>query len=131
LFEINKYKHACPCKHAYIITGLLGWKFTEHLTLNVIVWPALIFSGVTIRGSMVRFPAGARNFSLLHRVQNDSGAHPASYSMGTRCSFPGGKAAGACEADHSPTSSAEVKNAWRYTSTTCNPPILLHGVMLS
>jgi hypothetical protein len=24
LFEINKYKHACPCKHAYIITGLLG-----------------------------------------------------------------------------------------------------------
>jgi len=32
---------------------------------------------------------------IYHRVQNVSGAHPASYRMGTRCSFPGGKAAGA------------------------------------
>jgi hypothetical protein len=32
------------------------------------------------------------------------------------------------EADHSPPSNAEVKNAWSYTST---PPIGLHGVMLS
>jgi len=31
------------------------------------------------------------------------------------------------EADHSPPSSAEVKNAWSYTST---PPIL-HGMVLS
>jgi hypothetical protein len=29
------------------------------------------------------------------RVQNGSGAHPASYPVGTRGSFPGGKAAGA------------------------------------
>jgi hypothetical protein len=43
----------------------------------------------------VRVPAGAGNFSLHHRVQNGSGAHPASYPMGTRGSFPGGKAAGA------------------------------------
>jgi hypothetical protein len=35
------------------------------------------------------------NFSLNHRVQNGSGAHPASYQMGTRGSYPGGKAAGA------------------------------------
>jgi hypothetical protein len=47
------------------------------------------------RGSGVRFPAGAGNFSLNHRVQNGSGAHPASYPMGTRGSFLGGKAAGA------------------------------------
>jgi hypothetical protein len=46
-------------------------------------------------GTMVRFPEGARNFSLHHRVQNGSGAHPASYPMGTRRSFPGVKAAGA------------------------------------
>jgi hypothetical protein len=46
-------------------------------------------------GSRVRFPVGAGNFSLHHRVQNGSGAHPASYPMGTRGSFPGGKAAGA------------------------------------
>jgi hypothetical protein len=31
------------------------------------------------------------------------------------------------EADHSPPSSAEVKNEWSYTST---PPIRLHGVVL-
>jgi hypothetical protein len=47
------------------------------------------------RGSNVRFPAGAGNFSLHHRIQNGSGAHPASYSMGTRGYFLGGKAAGA------------------------------------
>jgi hypothetical protein len=47
------------------------------------------------RGFRVRFPAGAGNFSLHHRVQNGSGAHPDSYPMGTRGSFPGGKAAGA------------------------------------
>jgi hypothetical protein len=41
---------------------------------------------------------------------------PAPYPMGTRDSFPGGKAAGR-EADHSSPSSAEVKNAWNYTLT--------------
>jgi hypothetical protein len=46
-------------------------------------------------GSRFRFPAGAGNFSLHHRFQNGSGAHPASYPMGTRGSFPGGEAAGA------------------------------------
>jgi hypothetical protein len=35
------------------------------------------------------------NFSVHHHVQNGSGAHPASYSVDTRGSFPGGKAAGA------------------------------------
>jgi hypothetical protein len=50
--------------------------------------------GLDDRGSRVRFPAGAGNFSLHHRVQNGSGAHPASYPVGTRDSFPGGKAAG-------------------------------------
>jgi len=39
-------------------------------------------------------PAGAENFSLLHRAQNGSGVHPASYPVETRGSFPGGKAAG-------------------------------------
>jgi hypothetical protein len=79
------------------------------------------------RGSRVRLPAGSGNFSLHHRFQNGSGAHPASYPMATRGSFPGVRRPG-CEADHSPPSSAEVKNAWSYTSTL---PIRLHGVMLS
>jgi CRISPR/Cas system CSM-associated protein Csm4 (group 5 of RAMP superfamily) len=43
----------------------------------------------------VRFPVGAGNFSLHQSVQTGSEAHPASYPMGTRDSFPGGRAAGA------------------------------------
>jgi hypothetical protein len=64
--------------------------------------------GLVDRCSKIRFPAGARNFSLHHRVHNSSGAHPASYSMGTKGSFPGVKRPGR-EADHSPPSNAEVK----------------------
>jgi hypothetical protein len=45
--------------------------------------------------SRVRLPAGAENFSLHHHVQNGSGAHSASYPMGTRGSFSRGKVAGA------------------------------------
>jgi hypothetical protein len=47
--------------------------------------------GLDDQNSRVRFPAGAGNFSLH---QTGSGAHPASYPMGTRGSFPVGKAAG-------------------------------------
>jgi hypothetical protein len=64
--------------------------------------------GLDDRGSRVQFPAVAGNFSLHYRLQNGCGAHPASYPMGTKGSFHGGKAAG-CEADHSPLSNAEVK----------------------
>jgi hypothetical protein len=46
-------------------------------------------------GSRVWFLVGTRTFSLHHCVQNGSGAHPASYPMGTKGSFPGSKAAGA------------------------------------
>jgi hypothetical protein len=49
--------------------------------------------GLDDRGSRVRFPEGAGNFSLHHRVQNGSGAHAASYPMGIRGTFPGSKAA--------------------------------------
>jgi hypothetical protein len=51
--------------------------------------------GLDDRGSRVRFPEGAGNFSFHHRVQKGSGAHTASYPMGTRGSFPESKAAGA------------------------------------
>jgi hypothetical protein len=84
--------------------------------------------GLDDRSSMVRFPAGAGNFSLHHRVQNGSGSPsqppihwvPGSLSLGVK--RPGR------EVDLSPPSSAEVKNAWSYTST---PPIRLHGAVLS
>jgi hypothetical protein len=83
--------------------------------------------GLDDRGSRVLFPEGGWEFSLHHRVQNGSGAHPASYTMGTRRSFLGVKRPRR-EADHSPPSSAEVKNELSYTFT---PPIRLHGVVLS
>jgi hypothetical protein len=58
----------------------------------------------------VRSPTGA-DFSSSPCVQTGSGAaHPASYPMGTGGSFPGGKARPGHDADHSPPSSAEVKN---------------------
>jgi hypothetical protein len=62
-----------------------------------LIWKYFILMGYGLedRGSRVRFPAGAGNFSLHHRVRNGSGAHPASYPMGTGSSFPVGKAAGA------------------------------------
>jgi hypothetical protein len=51
--------------------------------------------GLDDRSSRVRFPAEAGDFSLHYRVQDGSGAHPASYIIGTGGSFPGGKAVGA------------------------------------
>jgi hypothetical protein len=45
--------------------------------------------GLDDRRIGVQFPAGARNFSLVHNVQTGFGAHPASYTMGTVGLFPG------------------------------------------
>jgi hypothetical protein len=84
-------------------------------------------SDVVDQGSRVRFPAGAGNFSLHHRVQNGSGAHPASNRMGPRGSFSGGKAS-VHEADHSPPSSAEVKE---WAELHLHFPIRHHVVVLS
>jgi hypothetical protein len=50
--------------------------------------------GLNDRAVGVRVPVGTR-FSPLHNVQIGSGAHSASYPIGTGGSFPGGKAAGA------------------------------------
>jgi hypothetical protein len=67
------------------------------------------------------------NFSLRHPVQTVSGAHTASYSMATGGPSSGVNWSGR-ENDHSPQSSAEVKNAWCYIST---PPIRPHVVGIS
>jgi hypothetical protein len=93
------------------VTGAISDKFQEtQYWIKICDSSAGIALGYGLddRGSRVRFPAGAGNFSLRHRVKNVSGAHPASYPMGTRCSFPGGKAARVWN-DHSPPCSAEVK----------------------
>jgi hypothetical protein len=49
--------------------------------------------GLDNQGVGVRVPVGQK-FSLLHAVQTGSGAHPASYPMGTGGSFSGAKTAG-------------------------------------
>jgi hypothetical protein len=72
--------------------------------------------GLDDRGSRVRFPAEAGNFSQ-HRVQNGSVVHPASCPIGTGGLFPLGVKLPGREIDHSLPSSAEVKNEWSYTST--------------
>jgi hypothetical protein len=76
------------------------------------------------RRSGVLISAGVRYFSLLQNVKARSGDHPGS-STGTEINIPGVNRP-ECKVDHSPRSSAEIKNGWTYTST---PPIRLHGVV--
>jgi hypothetical protein len=51
-------------------------------------------TGWTIVGLELESRLG-QEYSLLQVVQTGSGADPASYPIGTRGSYPGGKAAGA------------------------------------
>jgi hypothetical protein len=68
--------------------------YVQHRSRDSSVAIALGY-GLDDLGSRVPFLVGAGNFSLHHCVQDGSGAHPASYTMGTCGSFPGDKAAGA------------------------------------
>jgi hypothetical protein len=91
----------CVC-----ISYIYAWLIPRYLDKEYKSWSSLFHSfvhasftssliGPHILNTLLRFPAGAGNFSLHHRVQNGSGTNPASYPMGTSGSFPGGKAAGA------------------------------------
>jgi len=75
-------------------------------------------------GVRIESPQGKGIFSLLQNFQTVSGAHPASYSMGTGVFSRGVERLGR-EVDHSHPSSAGVKTGWSYTST---PPISFCGV---
>jgi hypothetical protein len=76
--------------------------------------------GLDDRGS---FPGRGKDF-FRHRVQTGSGAHLTSYPTDIGRWFLGDTAAGEREADHSPPSSTEVKNAWNYNPI---PPHVLQG----
>jgi hypothetical protein len=76
-------------------------------------------------GSGVRIPVGTRDFALLQKVQTDSGAHLASYTMGTGVLSRGVKRPDH-DVYHSPPSSDEIRNEWRYTSTPL--AYLLYGL---
>jgi hypothetical protein len=58
----------------------------------------------------IRLLAEAKDFSSGLCVQTDSGAHPASCTMGTEGPFYRAKAWQGHDADHSPPSSDEVEN---------------------
>jgi len=66
--------------------------------------------GLDDRAIGVRSPAGAKDFSSSLCVQTGSGAHPASYPVGTGGPVSGGKARPGRDADHSSPSSTEVVN---------------------
>jgi hypothetical protein len=69
-----------------------------------------ITTGWTTEGSEFESRQG-QEFSLLHVVQTGSEVHTASYPMGTGALFPGEKRLGR-EADHSPPTSAEIKETY-------------------
>jgi hypothetical protein len=66
--------------------------------------------GLDDRAIEVRSPAEAKDVSSNFCVQTGSRAHSAFCPVGTWDPFPGTKARPGRDADHSPPSSAEVKN---------------------
>jgi hypothetical protein len=88
--ETNGFRVVDGCNFCGIFNIVINFYFKSRYSS---VGIALGY-GLDYRGYRVRFPAGTGNFYLHNRVQNGSGAHPASYPMGARGSYPGGKAAG-------------------------------------
>jgi hypothetical protein len=103
-------------RHMYSYSCFIIDEFSSYVTLEIICKTTKTYRS---RGSSVslttdwttgvRSPTEAEDFSFSLYVQTGSGAHPASYPMGTGGPFPGGKAWPGRDADHSPPSSAEVK----------------------
>jgi hypothetical protein len=73
------------------------------------------------RNLVSRIIAEGREFSVLHIVQTASGAHPASYTVGTGGCFSGR------EADYSLPSSTEIKNG----GAILHSPKRIHGIGLN
>jgi hypothetical protein len=72
--------------------------------------------------------SGATELVISLCIQTGSGAHPASYLMGTGCSFPGGKERPERDADLLPHL---VPRARMSRSYTFSPPKRLHSVYLN
>jgi hypothetical protein len=66
--------------------------------------------GLDERAIGVRSPVDTKDFSSSLCVQTGSETHPASCTVGTGGPFPGGKGRPGRDADHSPSSSAEIVN---------------------
>jgi hypothetical protein len=110
-----KRTEECVRKELFISVNSLHWEcffsppppkysqsmfFTQHVKLQRCIMKGARIARLVQRRTTgwmakLRFPAAARDFSLLHGVQTGSEAHPASYPMGAGGSFPGSKTAGA------------------------------------
>jgi hypothetical protein len=100
LFIVPAVRTSYPTQNKY-------FKFT--LSVRGVRIAQSVLQQATGWKARVRFPA-VQDVSLLHRLQRDSEAHPASYPMSTRGIFLRGKRSGR-EADRSLSSSAEVKKS--------------------
>jgi len=89
--------------------------------------------------SGVVIPASTRDLSLLQNVQPGHMAHTASYSTGTRNSFPISPRVQrpGYDADHSSTTRANIKVEWSYSSSSlyafiaCIESVLLSNTVKS
>jgi hypothetical protein len=81
--------------------------------------------GLDGRAIEVRSPTGAEDFSSSPCVQTGSGAHPASYPMGTGDPFPGGKARPSVTLTTHPHLVPRLSISRSYTSSL---PMCLHGM---
>jgi hypothetical protein len=105
--------------HAFLTSAIDGCKWSAP---SLPLYLGTVGYGLDDRGSRVRFPAGAGNFSLHHRVQNGSGAQWLPGAL-----YQGIKRTGR-EGHHSPPSSDEVKEC---VGLYLHSPARLHGVVLS
>jgi hypothetical protein len=81
--------------------------------------------GLDDRAIEVRFPAEAKDFSSGLFVQTGSGAHPASYKMGT-----GPKARPGRDAEHSPHVVPRSRMSRSYTSSPQSAFVAFSGTAL-
>jgi hypothetical protein len=90
---ISPMRYTCP---AHVIPFNLSTLIISGEEYKLKSWCCLCVqwysAGLRAGWSGFRALTGAMNFSLRHRVQTCSGAHQASYPMGTGASFSGGKA---------------------------------------
>jgi hypothetical protein len=103
-------------KHVAVI---FSFSIDDQYICCVIDWINYYINSLLASWSRVQIPVGTSNFLFSITVQTNSGANSVSSSMGTRVLSQG------CEVDHSPQSSAEVKNEYSCTST---PLICLHSM---
>jgi hypothetical protein len=93
LFDTLSYVLTHNCLLSFPLSGVLKHTFLFTMYVALLLSKSQLINLKIKICSRVRFRAGAVNFSLHRRIQNGSGAHPASYLMDTGGSFPGGKAA--------------------------------------